>query len=131
MEDLNTIGNAMVVIADKLGIAIGEVYEIFLNSQIVLAYISIIQLVIVIGVPLIVCTAFYYQKKKVYLEDKKYNRNPINFIIDENVLVPMIIIAIVSFIIACVVALFLNDILIRLLIPEYATIKDMASLIEM
>lgn len=109
------IGNAMIYIADKLGMTIEQVYQVYLASQFTLALIGIAEIAaFVIGCAVIV-TVCYRAYKMENDSTTSYGDCTLKYYM----------IALASCVLFGLVLLALYDPIVMLICPQYATIHAM------
>jgi hypothetical protein len=108
------LGDALVYIADKLGVTVQYVYEVFVKAQQTIAIINFIALVLflvisVVGIRLLL--------KRYY--GRTHNEYSTDWVVE--ILIPALIIIIVSMGALAIMA----DIAVQFTCPEYSAIKEM------
>lgn len=119
------IGNVLMQIADKLGIAVNQIFEIYVGGQRYEAFANFVALAFVLfssfGVPLLL-------SRRVHWEDD-YGELKIFGITLEgsgtDFMWFFIAIFVVLLFTSLGIALFLHDIILRLMAPEYAALKEL------
>ena len=119
MED-QEIANVVIQIADKLGIAASEIAKIFIEAQPKIAIVNISLLLLTI-----VITGVVFKKSWVYFYNKGKEDSKSTSYIDENVVAPAALIAIVTLFICLITSLAMADSLYKLVVPEYMGLKDL------
>lgn len=62
--NMDGIGNALVYIADKIGVSVAQMYEIYVKAQATMALLQIALILIVIGVSIGIFLLFYFYAAK-------------------------------------------------------------------
>ena len=119
------IGSVLMQIADKLGIAVNQIFEIYVGGQRYEAFANFIALVVVLfssfGIPLLLSRRVHWEGD--YGELKMFG---ITFEgTGTDFIWFFIAIFIVLLFVSIGIALFLHDIILRLMAPEYAALKEL------
>ena len=125
MED-KEIANVIVQLADKLGIAVSEITKIFIDAQQKLAIVDIVIMlfVIITTISVLLFTLKYiYKHKKEERDGSSYKVS----ITDEDIIMPVVLVAIVTMFFCMIISFTLTNALYRLVTPEYMGIKDMVN----
>jgi hypothetical protein len=110
------LGDAIVYVADKIGISVQHMYEIMLHAQITIAIINIL-LLIVWCATIVVTVIVVYRKFVKPHEDTTYDSGM-------RWLTLSVITAIVALIVACVLT-SLQSSLVTVFCPEYSALKEL------
>jgi uncharacterized membrane protein len=109
-----SIGDAMMYIADKLNLTVEQVYQVYLRAQVILAIIQIVEIVIfVIGVVIIGYICF--EKYKKAEESCTFSNADLKYFM----------IGFVATLLLGIVLLALYDPIVALTCPEYAAMQAM------
>lgn len=134
MDNEEQFLSAIELIADKLGIAASEIFDIFVNAQVMLGVLAIIECVTIILLSIIsyfaitkIMYGFYTYNavmKSYDKSDEYYDSDDKNAVI----VTPMLI----TVVLMCVWMLCVNTIkygIIRIMCPEYSAIVDIIELV--
>lgn len=116
--NMDGIGNAAIYIADKLGITIAQMYEIYVRAQVTMALIQIVMIMIWCIVFIILLTKISKLTNKIFKitdEDKKYHEG--------SILMAYIITFVVCMFVIAIVLNLLYDPILALMCPEYTGLK--------
>lgn len=126
---------AIDIIADKLGIAVTEIFEIFVNAQAAIGVITIATIFAVV----LTCMASYFVAMKYIsgkytysgvikkLEDKDSYVDPDDKIMC--IIVPLLVVMVIFFI-SAIMFDCVGDCIIRIICPEYSAITEIITIVK-
>lgn len=125
---------AIDIIADRLGIAVTEIFEIFVKAQATIGVITIVTIFAIV----LTCIASYFVAMK-YISGKYTYSGAIKKLEEDRhvdpddkitcIIVPLLVV-VVTFFISAIMFDCVGDCIIRILCPEYSAITDIITIVK-
>lgn len=114
--NMDGIGNALVYIADKIGITVAQMYEIYVKAQAMMALLQIVMILAIIGISISVfLICYFYAINKIFSDIKS----------DSDRFLASAFIAFIAFIASGFIMAMLYTPLLAYLCPEYTALKSL------